>query len=62
MVRNITEINNKIIPFFIQYPLVGTKSYEFEKFHRPGGELNLSFQKAILVKKFLIEINLLKWL
>ena len=32
MVRNIIEINLKIIPFFIDYPLVGTKSFEFEKF------------------------------
>ena len=32
MVRNLKEIHNKIIPFFIDHPLVGTKSYEFEKF------------------------------
>jgi hypothetical protein len=32
MVRNLIEINNIIIPFFIQNPLVGTKSFEFEKF------------------------------
>jgi hypothetical protein len=32
MVRNLIEINNVIIPFFIQNPLVGTKSFEFEKF------------------------------
>ena len=32
MVRNLNEINQKILPFFIEYPLVGTKSYEFEKF------------------------------
>ena len=29
MVRNLNEINQKILPFFIEYPLVGTKSYEF---------------------------------
>lgn len=34
MVRNLIEINNIIIPFFIQYPLVGTKSFEFEKFSK----------------------------
>jgi len=32
MVRNLIEINNIILPFFVQYPLVGTKSLEFEKF------------------------------
>ena len=32
MIRNIININNIIIPFFIEHPLVGTKSYEFEKF------------------------------
>jgi hypothetical protein len=32
MVRNLIEISKIIIPFFIKYPLVGTKSYEFEKF------------------------------
>ena len=32
MVRNLSVLNNLIIPFFIKYPLVGTKSYEFEKF------------------------------
>jgi hypothetical protein len=32
MVRNLIYINNIIIPFFIEHPLVGTKSYEFEKF------------------------------
>jgi len=32
MVRNLIEINNIILPFFFKYPLVGTKSYEFEKF------------------------------
>lgn len=34
MVRNLIEINNIIIPFFIEYPLVGTKSFEFEKFNQ----------------------------
>jgi hypothetical protein len=28
MVRNITDIHNVIIPFFLEYPLVGTKSIE----------------------------------
>lgn len=28
----IINIKNIIIPFFIEHPLVGTKSYEFEKF------------------------------
>ena len=32
MVRNLKEIHNKIIPFFIDHPFVGTKIYEFEKF------------------------------
>lgn len=32
MVRNIIDISNIIIPFFIKHPLVGTKSFEFEKF------------------------------
>ena len=32
MARNLSVLNNIIIPFFIKYPLVGTKSYEFEKF------------------------------
>ena len=36
MVRNLNEINQKILPFFIEYPLVGTKSYEFEKFTQLG--------------------------
>lgn len=32
VVRNLVDLNSVIIPFFIKYPLVGTKSYEFEKF------------------------------
>jgi hypothetical protein len=32
MIRNIIDIKKCIIPFFVEYPLVGTKSYEFEKF------------------------------
>jgi hypothetical protein len=32
MIRNIINIRKFIIPFFIEHPLVGTKSYEFEKF------------------------------
>jgi hypothetical protein len=32
MIRNIINIRKIIIPFFIEHPLVGTKSYEFEKF------------------------------
>jgi hypothetical protein len=32
MIRNIINIKKIIIPFFIVHPLVGTKSYEFEKF------------------------------
>ena len=32
MIRNIINIKKFIIPFFIEHPLVGTKSYEFEKF------------------------------
>lgn len=32
MVRNLIDLNLIITPFFIKYPLVGTKSYEFEKF------------------------------
>ena len=32
MVRNVIEINKIILPFYIKYPLVGTKSLEFEKF------------------------------
>nr|YP_010714097.1 LAGLIDADG homing endonuclease [Fuscoporia gilva]WDD39660.1 LAGLIDADG homing endonuclease [Fuscoporia gilva] len=32
MIRNIIEINNKIIPFYKNYPLVCTKSYKFENF------------------------------
>lgn len=32
MARNLSVLNSTIIPFFIKYPLVGTKSYEFEKF------------------------------
>ena len=32
MIRKIINIKNIIIPFFIEHPLVGTKSYEFEKF------------------------------
>lgn len=32
MIRNIMNIKKIIIPFFIEHPLVGTKSYEFEKF------------------------------
>lgn len=32
MIRNIINIKKIIIPFFIEHPLVGTKSYEFEKF------------------------------
>jgi len=32
MVRNIISISSIIIPFFVLYPLLGTKSYEFEKF------------------------------
>lgn len=32
MVRNLADLNSIIIPFFIEHPLVGTKSYEFEKF------------------------------
>jgi hypothetical protein len=34
MVRNISDINNLIIPFFLEYPLVGTKSIELEIFIR----------------------------
>lgn len=30
--ERIIYIKNIIIPFFNKYPLVGTKSYEFEKF------------------------------
>jgi hypothetical protein len=32
MIRNLINIRKIIIPFFIEHPLVGTKSYEFEKF------------------------------
>jgi hypothetical protein len=32
MSRNLITLNNLIIPFFVKYPLVGTKSYELEKF------------------------------
>ena len=31
-VRNLFDLKNVIIPFFLEYPLIGTKSYEFEKF------------------------------
>jgi hypothetical protein len=43
MVRNLIEINNIIIPFFIKNPLVGTKSFEFEKF--------IQLVKLIMLKK-----------
>jgi hypothetical protein len=43
MVRNLIEINNIIIPFFIQNPLVGTKSLELEKF--------IQLVKLIILKK-----------
>jgi LAGLIDADG endonuclease len=29
--RNVKVLNNNIVPFFLNYPLVGSKSYEFEK-------------------------------
>jgi len=34
MVRNMLNINNIIIPFFLEYPLIGTKSIELEIFIR----------------------------
>lgn len=43
MIRNLNHLNSTIIPFFIKYPLVGTKSYEFEKFN--------NLVKLILSKK-----------
>jgi hypothetical protein len=43
MIRKIVNIKNIIIPFFIEHPLVGTKSYEFEKF--------ANFVELILSKK-----------
>jgi len=45
MVRNLQQIHNIIIPFFIEYPLVGTKSFEFETF--------ILFMKLVLDKKHL---------
>jgi hypothetical protein len=32
MVRNALNIKNIIIPFFLEHPLVGTKSIDLEKF------------------------------
>lgn len=43
MIRNIVNIKKLIIPFYKEYPLVGTKSYEFEKF--------FNFVELILSKK-----------
>ena len=45
MVRNILDIHNIIIPFFLEYPLVGTKSIDLEIF--------IKYMKLILDKKHL---------
>jgi hypothetical protein len=34
MIRNLIQLNNEVLPFFIKFPLVGTKSYEYEKFSK----------------------------
>jgi len=46
MIRNIVNIQKTVIPFFIVHPLVGTKSYEFEKF--------VNLVELILSKKHII--------
>jgi len=62
MVRNILDINNILIPFFIEYPLVGTKNIELEIFikymklvlNHLGTELyhrNIFIEMAILCKE-----------
>lgn len=45
MVRNITDIHNVIIPFFLEYPLVGTKSIELDIF--------IQYMKLVLNKHHL---------
>jgi len=50
MVRNMFNINKIIIPFFLEYPLVGTKSIEFEKFIQ---FMNLVLSKNHLGKELL---------
>jgi len=50
MVRNMLNIKKIIIPFFLEYPLVGTKSIEFEKFIQ---FMNLVLSKNHLGKELL---------
>jgi hypothetical protein len=45
MVRNILDINNIIIPFFLEYSLVGTKNIELEIF--------IKYMKLVLDKQHL---------
>lgn len=45
LIRNIKSLKNTIIPFFNKYPLVGTKSFEFDKFSH--------FIDLVLTKKHL---------
>ena len=33
-VRKFADIDNKIIPFFIKYPIIGNKSLDFQDFYR----------------------------
>jgi len=45
MVRNLLDIHNVIIPFFLEYPLVGTKSIELDIF--------IQYMKLVLNKHHL---------
>jgi len=45
MVRNMLDIDKIILPFFLEYPLVGTKSLELEKF--------IKFMNLVLSKRHL---------